>query len=236
MPRRRCSGRTTATFSSGSTIATIRSRRTRPPNRPGFTVKACIVKVSSGSLDARRSPAALARASSAWIASRSSARSVRSSRAPGSIVVVSLRSAPASLGPGTPTNRSPSSSYWAGSGGDGASSIRSAPDCVFGKAMTSRMFDWWASSAAQRSIPRAIPPCGGGPYSNASRSAPNFSFIPSSVWPWRAKLRASRSRRWIRIEPPPSSQPFRTMSYWSARARPAGSPGIGLATGRRTRS
>ena len=99
IPRRRCSGRTTATFRFGITIATISSPANAAANRPGFTVKACIVKVSSGSLEARRSPAALARASSAWIASRSSARSVRSSSAPGSIVVVSLRSAPASLGP-----------------------------------------------------------------------------------------------------------------------------------------
>ena len=37
------------------------------------------------------------------------------------------------------------------------------PDCVLGKAMTSRMFVWWASRAAQRSMPRAIPPCGGAP-------------------------------------------------------------------------
>jgi len=51
----------------------------------------------------------------------------------------------------------------ASSGGDGASSIKSVPDAVLGKAMTSRMFVWWASSAAQRSMPRAIPPCGGGP-------------------------------------------------------------------------
>ncbi len=43
-------------------------------------------------------------------------------------------------GAGTPTKRRPSSSYWPGSGVDGASSIGSVPDWVFGKAMTSRMF------------------------------------------------------------------------------------------------
>ena len=40
---------------------------------------------------------------------------------------------------GRPTKRSPSSSYWLGSGSDGASSIGSLPDWVLGKAMTSRM-------------------------------------------------------------------------------------------------
>ena len=41
---------------------------------------------------------------------------------------------------GTPTKRRPSSSYWPGSGIDGASSIGSVPDWVLGNAMTSRMF------------------------------------------------------------------------------------------------
>ena len=36
-------------------------------------------------------------------------------------------------------------------------------------------------------MPRAIPPCGGAPYSNASRTAPNFSCIASSEWPWSRK-------------------------------------------------
>ncbi len=53
------------------------------------------------------------------------------------------------------------------------------PDWVLGKAMTSRMFVWPASSAAQRSMPSAIPPWGGAPYSKASRTAPNFSRMPS---------------------------------------------------------
>ena len=44
--------------------------------------------------------------------------------------------------PGAPTKRRPSSAYCAWSGGDGASSMRSVPDAVFGKAMTSRMFVW----------------------------------------------------------------------------------------------
>ena len=43
---------------------------------------------------------------------------------------------------GIPTKRSPSSWYWSSSGAEGASSIRSEPDWVLGKAMTSRMFVW----------------------------------------------------------------------------------------------
>ena len=126
-----------------------------------------------------------------------------------------------------PTKRRPSSASCSGSGADGASSMRSVPDCVFGNAMTSRMFDWFENRAAQRSMPNAIPPCGGAPYSNASRIAPNFSRMASSEWPWSAKLRSSRSRRQMRTEPPPSSQPFSTTSYCIARARPAGSFGEG---------
>ncbi len=43
---------------------------------------------------------------------------------------------------GIPTKRNPRSAYWPSSGAEGASSIRSDPDCVFGNAMTSRMFVW----------------------------------------------------------------------------------------------
>ena len=55
--------------------------------------------------------------------------------------------------------------------------------------MTSRMFVWPAKIIAQRSMPSAIPPWGGAPYSKASRTAPNFSCIPSTVWPWRRNER-----------------------------------------------
>jgi len=48
------------------------------------------------------------------------------------------------------------------------------------------------------------------PNSNASRTAPNFSSSRLGL-ALEGKLRASRSRRWIRTEPPPSSQPFRAM-------------------------
>ena len=66
-----------------------------------------------------------------------------------------------------------------GRSGDGAPSMRSLPDWVFGKAITSRMLSWSVSSAAQRSRPIAIPPCGGAPYSSASSRAPNWSRMPS---------------------------------------------------------
>ena len=52
----------------------------------------------------------------------------------------------------------PSSSSCPGSTGEGASSMRSEPDEVLGKAMTSRMLVWSVSSAIQRSTPRAMPP------------------------------------------------------------------------------
>src|SRR6185295_3320499 len=150
----------------------------------------------------------------------------RGARTPGEPVERSELAAQAGR-PGTPTKRRPSSAYWPGSGGDGASSIGSPPDCVFGNAITSRMFVWLASSAAQRSMPSAIPPWGGAPYSKASSTAPNFSCCASSEWPWSRNERSRSSRRWIRTDPPPSSQPFRARSYWVARARPAGSSGEG---------
>ena len=43
-------------------------------------------------------------------------------------------------GPRPADEARPSSAYCSGSGGEGASSIRSVPDWVFGNAMTSRMF------------------------------------------------------------------------------------------------
>ena len=56
------------------------------------------------------------------------------------------------------TTRKESSSSCFGSIGDGAPIMRSVPDCVFGKAMTSRMLSTSAKSAAHRSRPMAIPP------------------------------------------------------------------------------
>ena len=57
----------------------------------------------------------------------------------------------------------PSSVSWAASIGLGASVSGSAPDWVFGNAITSRMFSSPASSATNRSMPIANPACGGAP-------------------------------------------------------------------------
>ena len=59
--------------------------------------------------------------------------------------------------------RRPSSAKWAESIGVGAPVSGSAPDWVFGKAMTSRMFSSPTSSATNRSIPMAKPAWGGAP-------------------------------------------------------------------------
>ena len=50
-----------------------------------------------------------------------------------------------------------------GRAGSARSVIRSVPDCVFGKAITSRMFSSPARIATRRSMPNANPPCGGAP-------------------------------------------------------------------------
>ncbi len=59
--------------------------------------------------------------------------------------------------------RMPSSSSCLTSTGVGALVIGSMPDCVFGKAMTSRMFSSPARIATRRSMPKAKPPWGGAP-------------------------------------------------------------------------
>src|SRR5215469_11756838 len=89
---------------------------------------------------------------------------------------------------GSGAMRSPNSSSCPASTVDGASHIRSAPLAVLGKAITSRMFDSPAMSAMMRSYPNAMPPCGGVPYSNASRKNPNRSLAFSSVSPIMLKI------------------------------------------------
>ena len=59
-----------------------------------------------------------------------------------------------------------------------------------------------------RSIPNAIPPCGGAPIASASSRKPNFSRCCSGVRSSSANTRACRSASWIRNDPPPSSLPF----------------------------
>ena len=96
--------------------------------------------------------------------------------------------------------------------GAGAAVSGSKPPPDFGKAMTSRIESVPASSAAIRSQPNAMPPCGGAPNLKASSRKPNFSCASSSSRPMTAKTRFWTSSRWIRIEPPPISLPLQTMS------------------------
>src|SRR5699024_6313969 len=106
----------------------------------------------------------------------------------------------------------PASARWASVIGAGAwvSGWKPPPD--FGKAMTSRVESPPAAPATMRSPPKAIPPCGGAPYSKASRRKPNLSVACSSVIPVILNTRSWTSRRWMRIEPPPISFPLHTMS------------------------
>ena len=73
----------------------------------------------------------------------------------------------------------PASLRWAGVIGVGAPVSGSAPLAALGKAMTSRMVSAPASSMITRSQPKAMPPCGGGPYLKASRRKPNWDFASS---------------------------------------------------------
>ena len=64
---------------------------------------------------------------------------------------------------GGAASRSPSSASCASSTAAGAPVSGSAPLAVFGKAITSRIESSPAISAAMRSMPSAMPPCGGAP-------------------------------------------------------------------------
>ena len=77
-----------------------------------------------------------------------------------------------------------------GATGSGEFVIGSAPDWVFGKAMTSRMFSSPARIATRRSRPKAKPPWGGAPYSNGLRKNPNLRSASSSSMPIAAKMLA----------------------------------------------
>src|SRR5450830_1147252 len=95
---------------------------------------------------------------------------------------------------------------------DGALVKRSCARWVLGKAITSRIESEPVIMVTMRSRPKARPPCGGAPYCRASSRKPNFSCASSaSIFRARNTLLWTSSR-WIRIEPPPSSQPFKTMS------------------------
>ena len=57
-----------------------------------------------------------------------------------------------------------------------------------------------------------MPPCGGAPYLSASSRKPNFFCASSGPMPSSSNTVDCMSLRWIRTEPPPTSEPFRTMS------------------------
>src|SRR5215510_11325248 len=121
--------------------------------------------------------------------------------------------------------------------GAGACVSRSCARCVFGNAMTSRIDSAPAISAARRSRPNAIPPCGGAPYLRASSRNPNFCRASASPIASARKTCSWTSARWIRTEPPPISQPFSTTSYAFASAAPGSDsnsrscPSLGLVNG-----
>src|SRR5690606_12229938 len=96
--------------------------------------------------------------------------------------------------------------------GDGAPVIRHCAEVVLGKAMTSRIDSVPAISAAMRSMPKAMPPCGGAPYLSASSRKPNLSSASSLPMPSSSNTALCIEERWMRIEPPPISLPLSTMS------------------------
>ena len=57
----------------------------------------------------------------------------------------------------------------------GASDIKHDADAVLGNAITSLILSVLDNNIVNLSNPRAIPPCGGVPYFNASTKKPNFS-------------------------------------------------------------
>src|SRR5258708_5595738 len=108
--------------------------------------------------------------------------------------------------------RIPSSRSCFSSTGLGAPTSRSCARCVFGKAITSRIDSAPAISATRRSRPKAMPPCGGAPYCRLSSRKPNLARASSSEMPSALNPLACPSARWMRIEPPPISEPLSTMS------------------------
>src|SRR5215468_138250 len=81
----------------------------------------------------------------------------------------------------------PASLRWASVMGVGAPVSGSRPEAALGKAITSRMLAAPDSSMSVRSQPNAIPPCGGGPYLNASSRKPNCDRASSGVIPITSK-------------------------------------------------
>ena len=90
--------------------------------------------------------------------------------------------------------------------------MRQLPEAVFGNAITSRIDEERVRIISIRSRPSASPPCGGAPKRKASSRKPNFAFASSGPMPSVEKTFDWTSGWWIRIDPPPSSIPFRTTS------------------------
>ena len=78
--------------------------------------------------------------------------------------------------------------------------------------MTSRIVAASASSMQTRSQPNAMPPCGGGPYLNASSRKPNCACASAGDSPITSNTACCIEEEWIRIDPPPISYPLQTMS------------------------
>ena len=106
----------------------------------------------------------------------------------------------------------PSSASWRASTGAGAPVSGSEPLAVFGNAITSRIESRPAMIATIRSMPSAIPPCGGAPYFSASSRKPKRASASSSEMPSAVNTCCWTSGRLIRIDPPPISEPSSTMS------------------------
>ena len=106
----------------------------------------------------------------------------------------------------------PASWRWALVMGVGAPVSGSRPDAALGKAITSRMVGAPARSMHTRSQPNAMPPCGGGPYLNASRRKPNWERASAGERPITLNTACCIADWWIRMDPPPISYPLHTMS------------------------
>src|SRR5262249_37222673 len=124
----------------------------------------------------------------------------------------------AAHGFGGKTTSIPSSATSSGGTSDGAPLIGSTPAWLFGNPIVSRRFDSPARTIIMRSIPNAMPPCGGAPIARASSRKPNFTRCSSGERFRTSKTRCWSSASWIRNEPPPSSFPLPTRSYWEDRA------------------
>src|ERR1035437_5682672 len=121
---------------------------------------------------------------------------------------------------GTGLASMPASRRCAGVMDVGAPVSGSSPEAALGKAITSLIDSTPASSIMPRSHPNALPPCGGGPYLNASSRKPNWDRASSGDSPITSKTACCIKDLWIRMDPPPISYPLHTMSYASASAPP----------------